>query len=239
MKKLLLLPFSIALLGGCQSTTSEDNLALKEEIENLKMVQRQVAIKVGLGELVRPDKIELSSDGIWIGSPSADLVMIEYTDLNCPFCKTFQQTVWPDFKEQFVDSNEVAVLARELPLASLHPKAPYAAVMLRCANAQGKYEPVKDKLFELGNSLSKENVTEIVDEFKLDKDMFDACTADTAVHNIVTKSIQEASELGLASTPTFIIGQREGNSIVNYTMITGAGNIEIFSEAVAKVKAAK
>lgn len=239
MKKLFLLPFSIALLAGCQSTTNEENSALRKEIENLKSIQRQIAIKVGLGGLVRPDKIELSSDGIWLGSPTADIVMIEYTDLNCPFCKKFQQTVWPEFKEKFVDSNEVAVIARELPLASLHPKAPYAAVMLRCADAQGKYEPVKNKLFELGNNLMKENITEIVTEFELDKEVFEKCTADTSVHNIVTNSIQEATELGLASTPTFIIGQREGNAIVNYTLLTGAGSIEAFSEAVEKVKTAK
>lgn len=239
MRKVLSLSLITALLIGCQTTNNKENIALKKEIENLKKVQRQVAIKVGLGALVRPEKIELSTDGIWIGSPSTDIVMIEFTDLNCPFCKQFQQTVWPSLKKEFVDTNQIAVLARELPLTSIHPKAPFAAVMLRCANEQEQYGPVKEKLFELGNSLNKENISEIVEEFELDGAEYDNCITDTNVHNVVTKSIAQASELGLIATPSFIIGKREGKTIVNYTLLSGAGSLEEFSAAIAEVKANK
>ncbi|MEL0633117.1 thioredoxin domain-containing protein [Pseudoalteromonas carrageenovora] len=238
MKKLLLLCF-VVILSGCQSTQNNENEELKKELAQLKKVQRQVAIKVGLGELVRPEKIELSSEAIWIGSQDADVVMIEFTDLHCPYCKKFQQTVWPELKAKFVDTNKLAVSAREFPLSSLHPKAPYAAVTLRCANEQGQYENVKERLFELGQSVVKGSLDEIVKDFNLNQDQFDTCLANTDVHNIVTRSLQDAAELGLTSTPTFIIGKKEGNYITNYEILTGAGSIEKFGSVIEAVKTAK
>ncbi|EWH04900.1 hypothetical protein AT00_17285 [Pseudoalteromonas lipolytica SCSIO 04301] len=235
MKKVVSLLITAAILTGCQTTNNTEVSSLKSEIEKLKKNQRQIAIQVGLGELVRPEKISLSADGIWIGSQDAPLVMIEYTDLNCPFCKKFQQETWPSFKEKFVDTNQVAVLARELPLASLHPKAPFAAVMLRCANQQGKYEPVKETLFELGNSLQQSDITEIVTNNSMDQEAFDRCVKDQNVHSIVTKSINEAAQLGLSSTPSFIIGQRKNDVIENYQIVSGAASIEQFEIAVKQV----
>ena len=238
MKKLLLLCF-VVILSGCQSTQNNENEELKKELAQLKKVQRQVAIKVGLGELVRPEKIELSSEAIWIGSKDAEVVMIEFTDLHCPYCKKFQQTVWPELKAKYVDTNKLAVSAREFPLASLHPKAPYAAVTLRCANEQDQYENVKERLFELGQSVVKGSLDEIVKDFNLDQEQFDACLANTDVHNIVTRSLQDAAELGLSSTPTFIIGKKEGNYITNYQILTGAGSLEKFGSVIEEVKKSK
>jgi len=238
MNKLLLLCF-VAILSGCQSVQNNENTELKQELAQLKNVQRQIAVKVGLGALVRPEKIELSSDAVFIGSKDAEIVMIEFTDLHCPYCKKFQQTVWPDFKAKFVDTNLVGVSARELPLSSLHPKAPYAAVTLRCAYNQGQYEGVKDRLFELGNSMSKDSLDVIVNDFELDEEQFNACLVDTNIHNIVTHSLQDAAELGLTSTPTFIIGKKEGNFIVNYELISGAGSLDKFEAAIDKVRESK
>lgn len=238
MNKLLLLCF-VAILSGCQSVQNNENTELKQELAQLKEIQRQIAVKVGLGSLVRPEKIELSSDAVFIGSKDAEIVMIEFTDLHCPYCKKFQQTVWPDFKAKFVDTNQVAVSARELPLASLHPKAPYAAVTLRCAYNQGQYEGVKNRLFELGNSMEQNSLAEIINDFELDEEQFSACLTDTGIHNIITHSLQDAAELGLTSTPTFIIGKKEGNSIVNYELISGSGSLEKFESAIDKVRQSK
>jgi len=238
MNKLLLLCF-VAILSGCQSVQNNENTELKQELAQLKEVQREIAVKVGLGSLVRPEKIELSSDAVFIGSKDAEIVMIEFTDLHCPYCKKFQNTVWPDFKAKFVDTNLVGVSARELPLASLHPKAPYAAVTLRCAYNQGQYEGVKNRLFELGNSMEQSSLAEIINDFELDEEQFSACLTDTGIHNIITHSLQDAAQLGLTSTPTFIIGKKEGNFIVNYELISGSGSLEKFESAIDKVRQSK
>lgn len=240
MKKLFVLASILGALSGCASTQdSSEVTALKNEIAELKKVQRQVAIKVGLAELVRPEKIELSSEGIWIGSESADVVMLEFTDLHCPYCKKFQKETWPKLKEQFVDTNELAVLARELPLSNIHPKAPFAAVMLRCASQQGQYEAVKEQLFELGSAITDPDIADVIKENQLDEEQFNTCLADTKTHNLITNSLNDAIALGLATTPVFIIGKKEGNYISNYEIVMGAKSVEDFTTVIERVKSSK
>lgn len=237
MKKLFLAMSAWFILAGCNTTNDSKELAeLQAQVAQLKDVQSQVAIKVGLAELVRPDKIELSKEAVKIGSDSTSIVMLEYTDLHCPYCKKFQFETWPSLKEQFVDTDQVQVLARELPLSNIHPKAPYAAVMLRCANNQGKYESVKNRLFEIGGQITQDDISTVVADNGLDEALLNECLADTKTHNIVTNSINDALKLGLSSTPTFIIGQREGDMLINYKIISGSKSVDEFSDIIEQVK---
>lgn len=232
-----MLAVTLAFITGCETTTESVKLAeLQNEISELKQVQRQVAIKVGLADLVRPEAISLSDEGVLIGSDSAKIIMLEYTDLHCPYCKKFQQDIWPEFKEKFVDSEEVAVIAREFPLATIHPKAPYAAVMLRCANEQGKYETVKDQLFQIGNSLDQQAVAKVISENALDTEKFNVCLEDKNTHNVISRSLKEGMELGLASTPAFIIGRKQGNKITDYEIVTGAKPLSYFTTVIERLK---
>ena len=236
MKRLVSLLLGAAVLSGCQSNQNDEIQALKQEINELKSVQREVAVRVGLAELVRPDVLPLSKDGQWLGNKEADIVILEYTDLHCPFCKKFQQDVFPELKAAFIDSGEVAFLARELPLSKVHPKAPYAAVLLRCAAQQDQYEPVREKLFELGANIVPDDIDTIISEFELDKEDYDSCRADKSVHQKVSDSILEAKTLGLESTPSFIVGRRDGNTLTDYKIIVGAGSVEQFSAAIKALR---
>lgn len=238
MKNLLLTCF-IIFISGCQTASNKQLSTMQQQLDKMQDVQTQIAIKVGLGELVRPDVIELSKDGVWVGSQSADIVIMEFTDLHCPYCKKFHNEVWPLVKEKYVDTNQVAILAREFPLASLHPKAPYAAVMLRCANQQGEYEAVKNDLFSLGNTLSKDSITQITSDYDLDETQFNACLKDTDVHNKVTESLKDAAALGLSSTPTFIIGRKVDNTITDYQIIKGAASLSQFSKIIDSFSSSK
>ncbi|QZO13440.1 DsbA family protein [Pseudoalteromonas piscicida] len=231
-----LLPIALSsLLLGCSTTQNTELKELRAEVEKLREIQQQVAVRVGLAELVKPDTLPLSNEGKWIGDKNASIVMIEYTDLHCPYCKKFQQEIWPEFKSKFVDSGEVAVLARELPLTKLHPKSGYAAVVLRCANKQGQYEGVKDKLFELGNNIVKDSLKEIATDFNLDETVFNACLEDKSVHAEVSRSITDAQLLGLDGTPSFVIGKQKDGILVDYQIVTGGG-IDKLSAAINALK---
>ncbi|WP_105167328.1 DsbA family protein [Pseudoalteromonas sp. T1lg23B] len=223
------------MLAGCNSTQQSELEALRAEVEQLKNIQQQVAVRVGLAELVKPDTLPLSEDGKWIGDKSSDVVIIEYTDLHCPFCKKFQQEIWPELKKQFVDTGEVAVLARELPLSKLHPKAGYAAVFLRCAEQQGQYEPIKDKLFEIGNSIAQETTKDIAEEFNLDANKLASCLSDKSVHEAVNRSIADAQLLGIGGTPSFVVGKQQDGMLVDYQVVVG-GSLEKLGAAIKALK---
>ncbi|MCF6434942.1 thioredoxin domain-containing protein [Pseudoalteromonas sp. MMG022] len=231
-----ILPIALSsVLAGCNTTQQAELDELRAEVEQLKSVQQQVAVRVGLAELVKPETLPLSQEGKWIGDKSNDVVVIEYTDLHCPFCKKFQQEIWPEFKKQYVDTGEAAVLARELPLSKLHPKAGYAAVFLRCTNQQGQYEQVKDKLFEIGNSITQETTAEVAQEFNLDEQKLTTCLADTSVHEAVGRSISDAQLLGIGGTPSFVVGRQKDGMLVDYQVIVG-GSLEKLGAAIKALK---
>ncbi|WP_448563793.1 DsbA family protein [Thalassotalea ganghwensis] len=238
MKKLFVATL-VLLTSACQTTHTDNQAqidALQKEVEQLKHVQTLVAQKVGLGSLVRPDEISIEN-GHRIGSEDAKVVIIEFTDLHCPFCKKFHQGVWPELKKNYVDTGKVLFVGREFPLASLHPRAAFAAVTLRCGAKQGQYKEIKDYLFEKGQGLAKSDLEKIVADFALDETRFNACLKDPTVHNSITASLLDAKKLGLAKTPSFIIGKRNGNAITDYKIFDGAGTVQEFSTSLDELLA--
>src|SRR5581483_5281549 len=83
---------------------------------------------VSAGDLRKPS----ASDHI-VGSPSAPIVLIEYSDFQCPYC----QLIYPTLKKIVSESNgQIAWVYREFPLTSIHPQAGPAANAAECIAAQ-------------------------------------------------------------------------------------------------------
>lgn len=227
------------LLSACQITSSDSQVQVKtlqEELAKLKHVQTLIAQKVGLGSLVRPDNISIK-DGQRIGDEKSQVVLLEFTDLHCPFCAKYHKEIWPKIKAQYIDTGKVLFVGKEYPLAKLHPRAAYAAVTLRCAANQGKYVEAKNFLFEKGQKLAKTDLAEIVESYSLDKTSFDSCLKDSSIHAKISDSLLDAKKLGLASTPTFIIGKRQGDMLTDYEIVSGAGSVNNFKKIFDKLLA--
>jgi len=228
VKKLIIVAL-VAFLSACQTTSNNAEVEqLKAEIKQLKHIQSLIAQKVGLGELVRPDEISITN-GQRVGEESANIVLLEFTDLHCPFCATYHKNVWPEIKANYIDTGKVLFVGKELPLQKLHPRAAYAAVTLRCAAKQNAYSKVKDYLFEKGSKFAESDLIEIATLNNLNVPSFEACLKDKAIHNNITNSLLDARKLGFASTPTFIIGVRKGDVITDYEIVNGAGSVESFT----------
>ncbi len=86
-------------------------------------------------------------DGLSIGDKKASIVLIAYSDYECPYCQIFAQDTLSELKEKYIDKNEVRFVFRDYPIESSHPKARRAAIAARCAAEQGKYPVYHDLLF--------------------------------------------------------------------------------------------
>jgi len=89
----------------------------------------------------RPDV----SDAQWEGSPTAKVVVAEFSDFQCPFCKRFVDTTLAHIRAELGD--EVGLAFLNFPLTSIHPNAGNAALVAQCAAEQGKFWPMHDLLF--------------------------------------------------------------------------------------------
>lgn len=228
--KFLLPGLLLALLAGCSGDKQqqEEISKLKAELAQVKSLQTTIARRVGLGELVRPDAIEFN-EGHKVGSEDASLVVLEFTDLHCPFCARFHNEVYPELKEQFIDTGKVLFVGRELPLLNLHQQAGFAAVALRCAARLQQYAAAKDSLFNSKENFTSEYMDKLPEDLGIDSEQFNACLQDNTVHHEVSKSINYAQELGFKSTPTFIVGRKQGETVVDYTILTGAKDLAAFT----------
>jgi len=80
------------------------------------------------------------------GPDSAKITLIEYSDLECPFCKRFHPTVQQLMKEY---PSDVRWVYRHFPLEQLHSQAPREAEATECAAEQGKFWELTDLIYEV------------------------------------------------------------------------------------------
>ena len=82
-----------------------------------------------------------------LGKKDAPIIMLEFSDFQCPFCGKFWKDTLPQIKKDYVDIGKVLFVYKDFPLRSIHPLAQKAAETALCAGEQGKYWEYHDTLF--------------------------------------------------------------------------------------------
>lgn len=144
-----------------------------------------------------------SADNI-IGTTAADIVLVEYSDTECPFCKNFHQTL-KTLQGEYGATGDMAWVYRHFPIAQLHSKAPREAEATQCAADQGKFWPFIDKVFETtpsNDGLADADLPKIAGQVGMDVAAFSACLSSGKHRAAVAASIAEAQKLGANGTPT-------------------------------------
>ncbi len=155
-----------------------------------------------------------SSDHI-LGNPNAPVKIVEYSDLECPFCKQFHATLHQAMNE-FGASGQVAWIYRQFPIASLHSKAPNEAEASECANELGGNDvfwKYIDQVFQLtnsNNSLDPAELPIIAQNLGLDVTKFNACLVSQRYAQKIADEIQNAADTGGQGTPWTIVVASNG-----------------------------
>lgn len=100
------------------------------------------AAKINLDPVTEKDHIA--------GNPNAELLIVEYSDPECPFCKRFHETMMQVMNE-YGKTDKVAWVYRHFPLDSIHSKARKEAEAIECAGELGG----NDKFWEYLNKLEE------------------------------------------------------------------------------------
>ena len=158
--------------------------------------------------------------GFVLGSADAPLTMIEYTDLQCPFCRQYATVTFEEIRRNWIDTGKLRYISRDFPL-DFHPQAMPAARAARCAGEQGKYWELRMVLMRNAHLLSADYITKAAADLKLDTKAFAACTATTKFDAEIQAELQEGTRIGVTGTPTFVVG-RTSDTAVEGPMIVGA-----------------
>ncbi|MFN8440767.1 MAG: thioredoxin domain-containing protein [Caldilineaceae bacterium] len=141
------------------------------------------------------------------GNLDASVVVIEFSDFQCPYCKRHEADTQPTLDEQFVNSGKVLWVFKSFPL-NIHPQADEAAVAAECAADQGKFWEMHDLLFKDPTTWSIDAPAPIFSSYAqqlgLDVAAFDACQQGTEAQQRVQSDMNDGSSF-VRGTPSFII----------------------------------
>ena len=140
------------------------------------------------------------------GNPNASVVLVEYSDFQCPACAAFHPVV-ADVLKTFGDSIRFEYKHFPLPI---HPLAESAARAAEAAGQQGKFFEFHDKLFEEQNTWSKSpnpnaHFMRYAEELGLDTDRFARALKSSLLRDEVRADRDEARAKNLTGTPTFFL----------------------------------
>jgi len=164
--------------------------------------------------------IPFAAKGFSLGRTDAPLVMVEYTDYECPFCRQFHVDSFEQIKRNYIDTGKLRYVSRDFPL-DFHRNAQPAAAAARCAAEQGKFWELRHTLIVNASKLGPEQVVGYAKEEKLDLARFESCLKSGRHQAAIEADMAEGRSAGVSGTPSFVIG-RVANGRLEGVRIVGA-----------------
>jgi protein-disulfide isomerase len=196
--------------------------AIRQAVERLQAPAPQPA-----GPPPPPEKVQVTNvSGYMLGRPDAPVTMVEFTDLQCPFCNRFAATTFDQLKKEYIDTGKVRFISRDFPL-DFHPQARPAAIASRCAGEQGKFWELRMTLVKNASKLSPALIAQEAAALKLDMKAFDACSKGTQYDAAITRDLTEGSGFDVNGTPTFFVGKTTAQGFEGFRIV-GAQPFAVF-----------
>lgn len=161
--------------------------------------------------VVKSNMKPVSSSDIVLGNPNAKVVIYKYSDFQCPACAKYNPIINQVLAEY---DGKVKVVYRFFPLKSIHPNAVISGQAGYAAWKMGNFKDMKDMLFDKQDDWAslddpREVFTSYAGLIGLDEAKFTQLMNSEEAKNAVEAGERDAISLGLNSTPSFFIGNRQ------------------------------
>lgn len=170
------------------------------------------------------------------GSPTAELVLAEFGDMECPFCKRFAASTLPELERRYVAGGQVLFAFRHSPLP-IHQNAEPAARALECAADQGRFWALHDAMFQTLAPVPNGGLVDLgpaVAAAAVGGPQFETCLA--AERPEIAVDLELARQLGVRGTPAFFVGRLEADGrVLVLERLTGAKPLEAFVEVLDRL----
>jgi protein-disulfide isomerase len=207
-----------ASMDGVTSQSSPAPTGARGEAQS----QRRAALvkslreKAGVRIQIEPPRLKVRSDGgPSRGAATAPITIVEFSDFQCPYCARVKPTL-RQLEDRF--PGKIRLVFRDFPL-QMHRQAAKAAEAAACANEQGRFWEMHDRLFAQQNRLDVPNLKVLAAHIGLDQARFDECLDSGKNETQWRNAIAEATQYGVTGTPAFFVNGR---------FISGAASLEQF-----------
>lgn len=217
--------------ASAQGLTEAQGAAILQELKEIRRLLenlQRVPSPVQAQPTVPARKVTLSpSKSHELGNKDAPAVLVEFTDTECPFCRTFHITTFQELKRQYIDTGKVRYVTRDLPL-DFHRNARRAAHAARCAGEQNKYWELRSVMMVNQNDLAPEAVRRYAEDLGLKVDDLETCIQSKRYEGAIQTDIAAANTVGLTGTPSFVLGKLTADGIQG-DVIVGAQPFGLFA----------
>lgn len=176
-------------------------------------------------EYQNPKKPVLKESYNYRGAANAAITIVEYSDLQCPFCARGNNTI-KELMGKY--EGKIRVTFKHLPLTSIHPQAMLGAQYFEAISLQNKESAWKfhDTVLDNQDKMSEEYFKSLTKEYKLDLNKLGKDLNSEAIKNKISEDTREAKSFGFSGTPAFL---------VNGISVSGAQPINVFEGIIKKL----
>lgn len=212
--------FLFSIASGCTNSSNAANPQLQEQVlqiirDNPEVVLETVEVaaaerqernireaRQGFLEQMIAEPGSVIGNAPTTGSSEQKIVLLEFSDFQCPFCAQANETV-----KQFMDKHgdRVTLAYKHLPLTRIHPQALPAAKAAWAAGRQGKFWEYHDALFSQQALLGEELYDKIASDLKLNVEQFNSDRQSEAATEAIQEDLKLASSLRINGTPFFLL----------------------------------
>jgi protein-disulfide isomerase len=181
---------------------------------------------------VSPTSIRMKVETDWhiMGKPNAPITIVEFTDIQCPFCRRFETEIFPELKRDYIDTGKVRFISRDLPLP-FHPYAMQAAEASRCADDQKKFWEFRDAVLVSSDLPTRETILTSAETIGIDLRAFRVCLDSEKYKSQVEADANAADALQIHGTPTFVIAETDEHEL-DGTRLVGARSYSAFQSTI-------
>lgn len=194
------------------------------------------------GTVAGPSAEALMDDDAILGDTNAEVTIVQFTDLQCPFCRKFETETFAQLKQNYIDTGKVKFVTRDFPLESIHPGALPAAIAAECVEEEGGssgYYAFKELVTHEQNKRDSGSATGAVTQTIsfTNEDLISwakslgyditACLNSQKYNEEVQKDLVDGQAAGVRGTPAFFIINKQGTS----TLLSGAQPYSAFKAA--------
>lgn len=191
-----------ARTGAADSAVAADAAPVSTPVATAAAASPDSLANVALMQKADRSRLLGPDDAMWV-------VMI--SDFQCPYCKQWHDSSMTKLKRDYIDPGKIRFAYLHLPLESIHPHARAQAQASLCAGVQGKFWEYADGIFaNFGTARGMSDVSpllsRIAKDLALDVPAFDKCRVSAPIASLVANDIAQATQAGVQSTPSFIVG---------------------------------
>lgn len=154
------------------------------------------------------------AQGYLIGKPDAPVKIVEFADFECPSCAGFSVVTEPDVRARIINPGLANLTYMDFPLTQ-HRNTLAASNAAACADEQGKFWPMHDRLFQAqtewngeATDVPKPFFKRYAQEVGLDIGKWEGCYDARKYQKRISANLAEGLRQGVNSTPSFVIGNK-------------------------------